>query len=220
MYKKTQKPFNIKKYLLNVNSFYQDIALADTTYGLSLFLNGETQFIEAEERRYHHALGVRPLMKNPRIKRALILGGGDGLLVRSMLERNRSLGITLCELDPAMIKVFTKNSHARRINRNSLRKCRVVIDSAQSFIKKVPNNYFDLVVADFPDYKFGTSELYGYSMVSNMFRVLKSKGLISAYEGGPNSNLASVLTSSFKDVKILPVPLKIMGGINVVSGVK
>ena len=73
-----------------------------TNSGFQLFLNGHLQFSSADEYRYHESL-VHPAMSlavNPR--RALILGGGDGLALREALKYPSVEQVTLVDLDPDM----------------------------------------------------------------------------------------------------------------------
>jgi spermidine synthase len=84
--------------------------------GYRLFLNGNLQFAERDEYRYHEAL-VHPAMaaytpvRAPR-KRVAVLGGGDGMAVREVLKYPGVEAVTLVELDPAMSRLFAGQPHA------------------------------------------------------------------------------------------------------------
>jgi predicted membrane-bound spermidine synthase len=61
---------------------YQRIVVTSGRGGHRLFLNGNLQFAERDEYRYHEAL-VHPVMSaHGAPKKVAVLGGGDGMAVR------------------------------------------------------------------------------------------------------------------------------------------
>ncbi|MCB0358586.1 MAG: hypothetical protein KDD44_03095, partial [Bdellovibrionales bacterium] len=74
-----------------------------------MFLNGEVQFFGDFEEVYHEFFAHVPLAAfQPEPRRVLVLGGGDGLLVRELVKYPSIDSITLVELDPEMI-AFAKH---------------------------------------------------------------------------------------------------------------
>ena len=58
--------------------------------GVRLFLNGNLQFSSRDEYRYHEALVHPALAAHGAPRRVLVLGGGDGLAVREVLQATRA----------------------------------------------------------------------------------------------------------------------------------
>jgi spermidine synthase len=67
---------------------------------LRLFLNGNLQFSALDEYRYHEALVHPALASIPHARRALVLGGGDGMALREILKYPNIEQVTLVDLDP------------------------------------------------------------------------------------------------------------------------
>ncbi len=65
---------------------YQRIVVTRWRDDLRLFLNNNLQFSSHDEYRYHEALVHPGLAALPAAKRALVLGGGDGLALREILK--------------------------------------------------------------------------------------------------------------------------------------
>lgn len=219
MYFRAKSPIRIRKTIVNSMSPYQHILLTHTNHGLSLFLNGEIQFVENQERIYHHALAVEPLLRSPLAKRALIMGGGDGLAVRSMLE-TRPMEVFLCELDPLMVKVFSWEPRSVRMNKKSLSKCKVVIGDAKQSLQVMPSNFFDVVVADFPDYNLDTADLYGPRLYNEVFRVMKRGGVLSVYPNQGHDEVRSALSGYYAGYKYYPIDLPSMGHTQLFNAIK
>src|SRR6202050_4707686 len=86
---------------------YQRIVITRWKDDLRLFLNTHLQFSSRDEYRYHEALVHPGLAALPWARRALVLGGGDGLAVRELLKYPNLESVTLIDLDPEMARLFT-----------------------------------------------------------------------------------------------------------------
>ena len=67
--------------------------------GYRLFLNGNLQFAERDEYRYHEALVHPAMAAQGAPRRVLVLGGGDGMAVREVLKHPGVEQVTLVELE-------------------------------------------------------------------------------------------------------------------------
>ncbi|MDB5963617.1 MAG: polyamine aminopropyltransferase [Polaromonas sp.] len=170
--------------------FYQDRAIFSTTTpyqrivvtagraGHKLFLNGNLQFSERDEYRYHEAL-VHPVMAaHGAPKKVAVLGGGDGMAVREILKYASVESVTLVELDPAMTKIFSEQPALRRLNDGSLLSPRVHIVNADAFRwLESSTEMFDIVIVDFPDpTNFSIGKLYTNSFYGLLDRHLAASG--------------------------------------------
>ena len=127
--------------VLAATSPYQRIIVTEGKHGHRLFLNGNLQFAEGDEYRYHEAL-VHPVMSayagsaangagSPR--RVAVLGGGDGMAVREILKYPGVESVTLVELDPNMTRLFTDNAALAKLNGHSLSSPKVHIVNTDAF---------------------------------------------------------------------------------------
>lgn len=209
------------KTLLDVDSAYQNIIVENKPNdGLTLYLDGAIQFSERTENIYHNTLGKYPLLRNPNIRKVFIMGGGDGLLARTMFDAKPSLDITVCELDPMMIDIFKRVSSLRRLNKGSLLKTRNITDDALKIVKMLPNASFDLVVSDFPDYNVGTTRLYSPSLYTDVARILRRRGMLSIYTGGRTPEVKRDLGLSFNMIKTMFIKPPTVGSGYILNAIK
>src|SRR5437762_201398 len=98
------------------SSPYQRIVLTRWKDDIRLFLNSHLQFSSRDEYRYHEALVHPGLAAIPEARSVLVLGGGDGLAVREILKYPGVEKITLVDLDPEMIRLFSSNTMLTQLN--------------------------------------------------------------------------------------------------------
>ena len=164
--------------VLAATSPYQRIVVTNGRTGRKLFLNGNLQFAERDEYRYHEAL-VHPVMAAfgaPR--RVAVLGGGDGMAVREILKYPSVESVTLVELDPNMTGLFTKDPAMSRLNGGSLSspKLHIVNTDAFQWLQQ-GDDMFDVIVVDFPDpTNFSIGKLYTSSFYALLSQRLSASG--------------------------------------------
>lgn len=118
-----------------------------------LYLNRQFQFDSRFEKEYHYAFLQGALKLAPFTpKRILILGAGDGLLMRDILATLPvSTEITMVELDPLVLKFAKEDERWTALNKNSLNdpKVHLVTDDAFHFLRESKETW-DAVFLDFP----------------------------------------------------------------------
>jgi spermidine synthase len=132
---------------------YQRIVLTGAEDDLRLYLNGHLQFSSRDEHRYHEAL-VHPAcaVAGGRPRRALVLGGGDGLALRELLSYASLEEATLIDIDPEMTGLFSKRAILTKINRASFLDKRVHVQNEDALLWLEKSDvFFDVIVVDVPD---------------------------------------------------------------------
>ncbi len=170
------------RIVLAATSPYQRIVVTNGRTGHKLFLNGNLQFAERDEYRYHEAL-VHPAMAAfgaPR--RVAVLGGGDGMAVREILKYPSVESVTLVELDPNMTGLFAKDTAMVRLNAGSLSSPKLHIVNTDAFqwlqsSGQDGTDMFDVIVVDFPDpTNFSIGKLYTSSFYALLAQRLSASG--------------------------------------------
>jgi len=134
-------------------SFYQEIVLTTFRGDLRLYLDGNLQFSSDDEYRYHESLVHTPvsLLERPPTN-VLVLGGGDGLVLRELLKHSDVKSVTLVELDPAVLSLGQMNSWIKELNRDAFSDPRVKVIIADAFkVLEKRSKMYDLIIADLPD---------------------------------------------------------------------
>jgi len=150
--------------------------------GYRLFLNGNLQFAQRDEYRYHEAL-VHPVMaafsaSGAAPKRVAVLGGGDGMAVREILKYPGVEQVTLVELDPAMTTLFAQQPVLAQINGASLSSLKVKVLNTDAFSwLEQSTETFDVIVVDFPDpTNFSIGKLYTNAFYGLLDKHLSASG--------------------------------------------
>ena len=144
--------------------------------------DGNLQFAERDEYRYHEAL-VHPVMAafaaaGAAPRKVAVLGGGDGMAVREILRYPGVQSVTLVELDPAMTTLFTQNPTLAGLNGHALSspKVKVINTDAFKWLEETRDS-FDVIVVDFPDpTNFNIGKLYTNSFYALLDQRLSSSG--------------------------------------------
>ena len=157
---------------------YQRIVVTHGKAGHRLFLNGNLQFAQRDEYRYHEALVHPAMAAHGAPKRVAVLGGGDGMAVREILKYPSVESVTLVELDPAMTGLFTQHPTLARLNAGALQnpKVRVINTDAFQWLQDTQDT-FDVIVVDFPDpTNFAIGKLYTNSFYALLDQRLAASG--------------------------------------------
>ena len=166
------------RIVFSATSPYQRIVVTRGLLGHRLFLNGNLQFAERDEYRYHEAL-VHPVMAAQGApKKVAVLGGGDGIAVREILKYPSVESVTLVELDPNMTQLFATHETLAALNGHALSspKVKVVNTDAFQWLQQ-GDETFDVIVVDFPDpTNFAIGKLYTNSFYALLDKRLSASG--------------------------------------------
>ena len=121
---------------------YQRIVVTRWRDDLRLFLNNNLQFSSHDEYRYHEALVHPGLAALPAAKRALVLGGGDGLALREILKYPNVEAVTLVDLDPAMTDLFASAPLFNSTSGGALENSPVIAGSRSTRVTDSTFGYF------------------------------------------------------------------------------
>lgn len=160
------------------SSPYQRIVVTRGSDGHRLFLNGNLQFAERDEYRYHEALVHPAMAAHGAPKKVAVLGGGDGMAVREVLRHPSVDSVTLVELDPNMTRLFSTHAALAALNGRALAspKLKVVNTDAFQWLQ-AEGDTFDVIVVDFPDpTNFAIGKLYTNSFYALLDRRLAASG--------------------------------------------
>ena len=96
----------VRKILHVEKSLYQDVLVFESeTYGNVLVLDGVIQCTERDEFSYQEMIAHLPLASHPNPEQVLVIGGGDGGVVREVLKHKSVKNVVLCDIDEAVVRV-------------------------------------------------------------------------------------------------------------------
>ncbi|GFR23147.1 spermidine synthase [Trichonephila clavata] len=169
----------VEKILYHKKSKYQDILIFESTiFGRVLVLDDCVQVTEFDECSYQEMISFLPLNSHPNPKKVLVIGGGDGGVVREVVKHPSVESVTLCELDEEVIEVSKKYLPFMAKGFDSPKLTLYVGDGAE-FIKNHPNE-FDVIITDSPDPKGPAVCLFQKPYYESLKQALKPGGLIAS----------------------------------------
>ena len=153
--------------------------------GIFFFLNKKLQFMESSWFSYHEAMTLAgPLLSGQEPERALVLGGGDGLLISRILKFYKQISqIVHVELDPKMIELANSHPALARMNQKALQHPTVkgVTADAFKYVARAKPGMYDAIFMDFPyPASFDLLRLYSVEFYTRVRRLLKPGGFVVA----------------------------------------
>ena len=148
----------MKRHLYSEKSEYQQIDIFDTPeFGRVLALNGSVVLTERDEFIYDEMITHIPMAVHPNVRDILVIGAGDGGVVRELIRYEDVRRIDLVEMDPMVLDACRKYlpENARGLDDERVH---IFYDNALRFIRRKSEEY-DLIIVDSMD-PFGPSEGY------------------------------------------------------------
>jgi spermidine synthase len=174
---------SVKDHVAHLKTEFQTIDIYDTdVFGKVLFLDGHVQLAEFDEHAYHESLVHIPLKSIQAPKRALVVGGGDGGVIRE-LTRNKALEhIDMVEIDEGVVDVCRLHLPGVADGAFDDPRVHVHIADAFPFIKEVEQPY-DLIVMDSTDTYEGedgalSEQLFTEGFYQDCHRALADTGFL------------------------------------------
>ncbi|XP_076452625.1 spermidine synthase-like [Babylonia areolata] len=167
----------IENVLFHEQSKYQDILVfRSSSFGVVLVLNGVIQCTERDEFTYQEMIAHLPLNAHPNPQKVLVIGGGDGGVVREVLKYREVTSVVLCEIDQDVIDVCKKHLPSMASCLDDSR-VTVYVGDGIEYVKHHPGE-FDVIITDAPD-PFGVAEgLYAKEFYQNIENALKPTGIM------------------------------------------
>lgn len=197
-----------KRMIYKGKSKYQKIEIFENeTFGRYLRLDRGIQTCESDEYLYHEPLVHVPMIAHPNPKNVLIVGGGDGGVLKQVLKHNTVKKVDMVELDEEVINVSKK--YLKKIHENSFenKKSNIIIDDGIEYMKKTKNKY-DVIILDLTD---PDTEIVSFLYTTNFYDLVKSKlkkgGIVSIQTEVPymvanvHVRILKTLMKSFKIVR-------------------
>jgi len=169
---------NVKvvKPLESYRSKFQKIDVYETArLGKMLLLDDIIMLTEYDEFAYHEMIAHPSLHVHPKVKKVLVIGGGDGGTVREILKHSDIQEVHVCEIDEEVISVCKKHFPTLSSGFDNP-KVKIFFEDGAAFVRERKNEY-DLIIVDSSD-PIGPAEvLFQEQFYRNMFDALKDDGI-------------------------------------------
>lgn len=167
----------VNKQIYSAQSDFQRIDVFESQeFGRFLTLDGYMMLTEKDEFIYHEMIVHTPMAVNPNVKRVLVIGAGDGGVIRELTRYNSIEHIDLIEIDKMVVDVCKKHLPQTACKFDDER-LSIYYQDGLKFIRKCENEY-DLIIVDSTD-PFGPGEgLFTKEFYGNCYKALKEDGIM------------------------------------------
>ncbi len=153
-------------------------------FGRMMMLDGVTQTTEADEFIYHEMLAHVPILAHGDAKKVLIIGGGDGGMLREVLRHTSVELCTMVEIDPSVVELSKQYLPNHSAGAFDDPRTHLVFDDGAAFVKNPPHTY-DVMIVDSTD-PIGPGEvLFQDTFYANARRCLNPGGILVTQNGVP-----------------------------------
>lgn len=174
--------FSVDAVLHRGHTGMQDVLVFEnSTFGRVLALDGMIQLTARDNHIYHEMLAHVPLIRHGSAKRVLVVGGGDGGILREVLKHPVD-EVRLVEIDPEVIALSRRFFPEMSGGAFDDPRANIVIDDAVSYIANCREE-FDVLIIDSTDPIGPGTQLFSAEFYESCRERLSSSGVLAAQSG-------------------------------------
>lgn len=158
------------------------IIFRNQMFGTVMALDGIIQTTERDEFVYHEMLTHVPLFAHGDAKRVLIIGGGDGGILREVCKHPDVEQVTQVEIDQAVIDMCKAYLPKHSAGAFDDPRAKIVIADGMEYVAQTDEKY-DVVISDCTDPVGPGEVLFSSAFYENCKRCLNDGGIFVAQNG-------------------------------------
>lgn len=196
---------------------YQELLIADTQeYGRVLMLDGAYQLTEKDEFTYSEMMAHVPICAHRNPEKVLIIGGGDGAIMREVLKHECVKKCTLIDIDERVIECSKKYLPFAGCAFGDARADVKCMD-AMKFIRETDERY-DVVIIDSTDPVDFAAGLFQSGFYSDVKRVMTQHAMLSELTESPFTDSVLMVQAIMEMRKVFPVVKMYWGAVPTYPG--
>jgi len=168
----------IEEVLESYSSPFQKVEVYKTVpFGKMLVLDDVVMLTEYDNFAYHEMIAHVPMIVHSNPKKVLVVGGGDGGVLKEVLKHPSVEEVVVCEIDEEVVKVSKKHFPELASSFDDSRATFIAQDAAEYI--KTKKNYFDVACVDSTD-PIGPGEvLFTKEFYQNLEQALTEDGVVT-----------------------------------------
>lgn len=168
----------VKKVLHHEKSKYQDVLIFESTdHGNVLVLDNVIQCTERDEFSYQEMITHLAMNSHPNPKKVLVIGGGDGGVLREVVKHECVEEAILCDIDEAVIRL-SKQYLPKMAAGFENPKVKVHIGDGFKFLNDYKDT-FDVIITDSSDPEGPAESLFQKPYFQLLHDALREGGVIT-----------------------------------------
>jgi len=153
-------------------------------FGRVMMLDNVIQLSTKDEFVYHEMMSHVPLFAHGRASKALIVGGGDGGVLREALRHPELESVTLCEIDQSVINLCREHFPHISAGAYDNPRTRIVIADGTKFMAETDER-FDVIMIDSTDPIGPGAVLFTRQFYADCAKALAPGGILVTQNGLP-----------------------------------
>lgn len=185
-------------------SKYQDVLIFESSdYGMVLVLDNVIQCTERDEFSYQEMITHLGMFSHPNPKKVLVIGGGDGGVLREVVKHDCVEEATLCDIDEAVIRLSKKYLPGMSIGFQHP-KVKVHVGDGFKFLQDYKDS-FDVIITDSSDPEGPAESLFQKPYFELLYGALKEGGVITTQAENPWLHLKLIADLKKSCKQVFPV---------------
>ncbi len=197
--------FRFTRQLARVKSEFQDIGVFETdSHGRVLTLDGVVQITERDEFVYQEMLTHVPLLAHGDARNVLIIGAGDGGVLKHALMHKGVERAVMAEIDGEVIRLSKEFLPGIGGDAWDDKRAEVIVGDGIDYVRRAADGSFDVIIVDSTD-PIGVGEvLFTDAFYENAARILTGKGVIVNQCGVPFMQADELYETSVRRAQFFP----------------
>jgi spermidine synthase len=185
LYPDVRQGFSVGKVLFRERTEHQDlIVFENPTYGRVLALDDIVQVTERDEYVYHEMMTHVPILAHGRARDVLVIGGGDGGILREVLRHRTVRRATMVEIDRAVVDMCLKWMPSVAGKAFEDPRTELLIADGAKYVAETARRY-DVIIVDSTDPVGPGEVLFTEKFYKACKRCLKKGGILVNQNGVP-----------------------------------
>ena len=183
LYADVAQSFSVSEELYSAQSAFQKVEFINNpVFGRTLILDGIIQTTENDEFVYHEMMTHVPIMAHGNVKKVLIIGAGDGGILREVLQHKTIEKAVMVEIDGDVVEMSKKLLPSLSNGAFNDPRAEVIIGDGVKYMKESPE-LFDVIIVDSSDPVGPNVELFGRDFYQNCHKRLTDSGILVTQNG-------------------------------------
>ncbi|MDG4812130.1 polyamine aminopropyltransferase [Hydrogenovibrio sp. 3SP14C1] len=189
--------FLMDEVLFEVDTEHQHLIIFNNEqWGTVMALDGVIQTTEKDEFIYHEMMTHVPMLAHGSAKKVLIIGGGDGGILREVLKHHGVESVTQVEIDQQVIDMCQQYLPKHSAGAFDHPKTSIVIADGMDFVKECTDK-FDVIISDSTD-PIGPGEVLFTSQFYQGIQSCLNDGGVFVAQNGVSFMQTDEVTTTFK----------------------
>ena len=178
--------FRVLRELAREQSPYQDIVIFESeSHGRVMLLDGAVQITEADEFVYQEMITHVPLLQHGAAERVLIIGAGDGGVLRRVLQHSTVKQAVMVEIDGTVVRLVREFLPGIAGDAWDDPRANLIIGDGIAYVADAPDGAFDVIIVDSTDPAGPGEGLFTAAFYRDCARILSPRGVVVNQSGVP-----------------------------------